>query len=133
MAIKLFLDYLGAYMEKRKHRRIPKLLPLQFKANQDQAAKSRETPGFLKDISMGGIYFKCKDVPSFALGHILDFNIDTINDTSLAEKTDHLIFKGRGRVVRIDRPLANSSYYGIAVEFLTPLDMSRFVRSPQPV
>jgi c-di-GMP-binding flagellar brake protein YcgR len=122
---------MGAPMEKRKHRRIPKLLPLQFKANQDQAEKSQETPGFLKDISLGGIYFKCKEPPSFALGHIIDFNIDTINDTSLAEKSDHFIFKGRGKVVRIDHPGSHSSYYGIAVEFLTPLDMSHFARAPQ--
>jgi hypothetical protein len=118
-------------MEKRKHRRIPKLLPLQFKANRDQAENSQETPGFLKDISLGGIYFKCKESPAFALGHLIDFNIDTIDDSVIAEKTEHFIFKGQGKVVRIDHPGPNSSYYGIAVEFLTPLDMSRFARTPQ--
>jgi hypothetical protein len=120
-------------MEKRKHRRIPKLLPLQFKANHDQADKSREVPGFLKDISLGGIYFKCKEPPAFPLGHLIDFNIDTVDASSLAQKTEHFIFKGRGKVVRIDHPSSNSSYFGIAVEFLTPLDMSRFARAPQSV
>lgn len=117
-------------MEKRKHHRIPKLLPLKFKADQPQPEESLECPGFLKDISLGGIYFKCKEPPSFTPGHIIDFNIDTANDTSLTEKTNHFIFRGRGKVVRIDEPGPNSYYYGIAVEFLTPLDMSRLARSP---
>ena len=116
-------------MEKRRHHRIPKLLPLKFKADQPQTRDSQETPGFLKDISLGGIYFKCKEPPSFAPGHLIDFNIDTANDTSLTEKTNHFIFKGRGKVIRIDPPGPNSSYYGVAVEFLIPLDMSKFARS----
>jgi c-di-GMP-binding flagellar brake protein YcgR len=126
--VNLFFEDMTEFMDKRKHHRIPKLLPLKYKANPDQSAESGEAPGFLKDISLGGIYFKCKEPPSFALGHIIDFNIDTINDTSLTEKADHFIFKGRGKVVRIEPPGSNSSYYGIAVEFLAPLDMSRFMR-----
>jgi hypothetical protein len=117
--------------EKRKHHRIPKLLPLKFKADQPQTEGPPESPGFLKDISLGGIYFKCKEPPCFAPDHIIDFNIDTANDTSLTEKTNHFIFKGLGRVVRIDPPGPHSTYYGVAVEFLTPLDMSRFARSPK--
>lgn len=58
--------------------------------------------------------------------------MDTANDTSLTEKSNHFIFKGRGKVIRIDPPGLNSSYYGVAVEFLTPMDMSRFARSPTP-
>jgi len=119
-------------MEKRKHHRIPKLLPLKFKPDHPQTAEDQDCPGFLKDISLGGIYFKCKEPPTFTQGHIIDFNIDTANDTSLTEKTNHFIFRGRGKVVRIDPPGSNSSYYGIAVEFLTPLDMSRLARSTQP-
>lgn len=116
-------------MEKRKHHRIPKLLPLKFKAGEAHPGESPECPGFLKDISLGGIYFKCKEPPTFTPGHIIDFNIDTINDTSLTEKASHFIFKGQGRVVRIDQPGPGSCHYGIAVEFLAPLDMSKLTRS----
>ncbi|MFA4904340.1 MAG: PilZ domain-containing protein [Desulfobaccales bacterium] len=120
-------------MEKRKHHRTPKLLPLKFKPGEPHPEEEcPECPGFLKDISLGGIYFKCKEPPTFAPGHIIDFNIDTANDTSLVEKTNHFYFQGRGKVIRIDPPGPNSSFYGVAVEFLTPLDMSRFVRSGQP-
>ena len=118
-------------MNKRKHHRISKLLPLKFKADLPQSEDPQETPGFLKNISLGGIYFKCKEPPTFAPGHIIDFNIDTANDTSLTEKCNHFIFKGQGKVIRIDPPGPTSFYYGVAVEFLTPLDMSRFLRSPQ--
>jgi hypothetical protein len=105
---------------------------LKFKPGQPEAETSQECPGFLKNISLGGIYFKCKAPPSFVPGHIIDFNIDTANDTSLTEKSDHFIFKGRGKVIRIDPPGPTSFYYGVAVEFLVPLDMSRFSRQPEP-
>jgi hypothetical protein len=118
-------------MDKRKHRRISKLLPLKFKTDLPKAEEAQETPGFLKNISSGGIYFKCKEPPTFGPGHIIDFNIDTSNDTNLTEKGNHFMFKGQGKVIRIDPPGPNSSYYGVAVELLTPLDMTRFVRSPQ--
>jgi len=120
-------------MEKRKHHRTPKLLPLKFKPGESHPEEEcPECPGFLKDISLGGIFFKCKEPPTFAPGHIIDFNIDTANDTSLIEKTNHFFFQGRGKVIRIDPPGPNSSFYGVAVEFLTPLDMSRLVRGGQP-
>jgi hypothetical protein len=120
-------------MEKRNpHHRIPKLLPLKFKADQPQAQDFQETPGFLKDISLGGTILNAKNRRPFAPGLLIDFNIDTANDTSLTEKTNHFAFKGRGKVIRIDPPGPNSSYCGVAVEFLTPLDMSRFARSPRP-
>jgi hypothetical protein len=115
-------------MDKRKHQRIHRLLPLKFKLDQSQPHDSEEAPGFLKNISLGGIYFKCKEQPTFTPGHIIDFNIDTSNDVSLTEKSEHFIFKGQGRVIRIDPPGDNSIYYGVAVEFLSPLDMAKFSR-----
>ncbi|MFZ5449815.1 MAG: PilZ domain-containing protein [Thermodesulfobacteriota bacterium] len=117
-------------MEKRKHRRTPKLLPLKFKHEELQAEEPKEYPAFLKNISLGGIYFKCKEAPSFSAGHLIEFNIDTSNDTSLTDKSDRFIFKGQGKVIRIDPPGPNSYYYGVAVQFLTPLDMTRFGRNP---
>jgi hypothetical protein len=115
-------------MDKRKYHRIHKLLPLKFKPDRPHPDDPEEAPGFLKNISLGGIYFKCKEQPTFTPGHVIDFNIDTANDASLTEKSEHFIFKGRGKVIRIDPPGDNSFYYGVAVEFLAPLDMSKFSR-----
>ncbi len=74
--------------------------------------------GLLKNISMGGLYFTCEELPSLEVGHIRDFNFGTSMppgedyDSSLAL---------RGKVVRIEQPGLGSAPFGIAVQFVHPL------------
>ena len=113
-------------MEQRRFRRIPKLQPMKFKAIVPESDDSKEIPAFLQDFSLGGIFFKSKEPPTFAVGHAIDFHIDTTSRRSPTEKPDYHYFKGQGKVVRIEPPGAQSSFFGIAVEFLTPMDMSKY-------
>lgn len=72
-------------------------------------------------MSSGGIYFRCKDEPTFEVGHIIEFTMDISTDTTLSEKPAYCYFKGRGKVIRIDPPQGYHTFFGVAVEFLTPL------------
>ncbi|MHB8068256.1 MAG: PilZ domain-containing protein [Desulfobaccales bacterium] len=112
-------------MDQRKHPRLPKCLPLEFKVGQSKAAKSSKTQGVVGNISLGGMYFQCTEPPKLASGQILEFTVAMSVDP-LATDHQHSVsyFKGAGSVVRVESPKKGSPFFGIAVQFSQPLTLS---------
>ena len=112
-------------MDQRKHPRLPKCLPLEFKVGQAKAAKSPKTQGVVGNISLGGMYFQCTEPPKLASGQILEFTVAMSVDP-LATDHHHEVsyFKGTGSVVRVEPPKTGSPFFGIAVEFSQPLTLA---------
>lgn len=96
-------------------------MPLGYKHADAPQEKSQEFLGVLRDMSLGGIYFKCQEPPTFSPGNIIEVNFSVPNYTNFTKKSKSFIFRGRGKVIRIEPPDSTAPYYGIAVEFLTPL------------
>lgn len=115
-------------MEKRQHPRLYKCLPMEYQVGQPDAAEVREGQGVVKDISLGGIYFKCKDPLPFATGQTLEFTINTTPVPRKPGPSERSTFKGKGQVVRIEPPEKNSPYFGVAVQFLQPIDLAKVVQ-----
>ncbi len=111
-------------MEKRKYKRVPKCIAMKYKATGPESKES-EPAAILSNMSSGGIYFRCKEEPAFEPGQIIDFTMDISTDTTLTEKPAFCYFKGRGKVIRIDPPQEYHTFFGVAVEFLTPLGTSK--------
>lgn len=112
-------------MEKRKHKRVPKCIAMKYEATGPDAAGPAEPPAILSNMSSGGIYFRCKEEPTFEPGQIIDFTMDISSDTTLMKKPAFCYFKGRGKVIRIDPPHGCHTFFGVAVEFLTPLGTAK--------
>jgi len=111
-------------MDKRKHPRLPKCLPLEFEAGQAKSAKSSKRQGVVGNISLGGMFFQCKEAPKLENGQILEFTV-AISSGPLA--TDHhevSYFKGEGSVVRVEPPKEGSPFFGVAVQFSQPLSLA---------
>lgn len=128
----MFRDYFSCssrrhsslFMEKRKYKRVPKCIAMKYKAPGPGPAES-EPAAVLSNMSEGGIYFRCKDEPTFKPGHIIEFTMDISTDTTLSEQPAYFYFKGSGKVIRIDPPQGYHTFYGVAVEFLAPLGTSQ--------
>lgn len=120
-------------MDQRKHPRLPKCLPLEFKAG--QAAKSSKTQGVVGNISLGGMYFQCSEPPKLASGQILEFTVAISSDNPLATDHHHEVsyFKGSGSVVRVESPKKGSPFYGIAVQFSQPLTLAGMMETQAEV
>lgn len=118
-------------MDKRKHRRIYKSLPMSYQTAAPVSEESQEDRGTLKDISLGGIYFKCKGPLMFTPGQVLDFTIASTPHTTSADKKPSPCFQGQGSVVRIDPPRKESPFFGVAVQFLEPLDLAQMLCKPK--
>jgi c-di-GMP-binding flagellar brake protein YcgR len=112
-------------MEKRKYKRVPKCLAMKYKTDIHKSEESPEPTAVLSNMSSGGIYFRCKDEPAFEVGQIIEFTMDISSDTTLPEKPACFFFKGCGKVIRIDPPHGYHTFFGVAVEFLTPLGTSQ--------
>ena len=111
-------------MEKRKYKRVPKCIAMKYKATGPESEESSDPPAILSNMSSGGIYFRCKDEPKFEPGEVIEFTMDISTDTTLPEKPAYFYFRGKGKVVRIDPPHGYHTFFGVAVEFLTPLGTS---------
>jgi c-di-GMP-binding flagellar brake protein YcgR len=116
-------------MDMRKHRRIYKGLPVTVTPAAADEADVEASRAMLKDISLGGISLRCKDRPHLAIGQVLDFSIKTTTAAALEGESEVLEFKGEGRVLRIQEPREDAPYYGVAVEFMEPLDLMKIRRS----
>jgi c-di-GMP-binding flagellar brake protein YcgR len=113
-------------MNKRRHRRIAKTMSLEYQVKEGEEAES-QGQGTLKDISFGGIYFKCNKIENFRLGQIITFDVISKNP-SYSSEPPCVTFRGQGKVIRIDPPEKGSSFYGVAVEFLEILDPEKMIQ-----
>ena len=108
--------------EMRQHERLYAHIPLNYQVSEPESAESWQGEGILKNISFGGVYFTCETPMPLEPGQIRNFIIVT------AEPRDQLSQASRltalGVVVRVERPGPNDASCGIAIKFLSPLQLS---------
>ncbi len=105
-------------MEKRKYPRLDMDLRMTYQIHSTDSGKFSSGLGVLKNICQGGMFFKCPPPLPIDGGDIRDFTVDTI---PIMRRVSRL--KALGKVVRIEPPEENSSDFGIAVQFLSDLNV----------
>ncbi len=104
-------------MERRRHQRFQTSIPIMVQA---QASDFKAFPWInqatVENVSYGGVYFTCNNIPpSLRKNQIRECII-----TSLLEKPNSApLFIGRIRVVRIEHLKSGSHDTGIAFEFIS--------------
>jgi hypothetical protein len=111
-------------MDHRKHPRLPKCLPLEFDVGPSKSAKSPKRQGVLGNISLGGMFFQCKEPPKMEQGQILEFTVAISSGPQTPDHHEVSYFKGEGSVVRVEAPKEGSPFFGIAVQFSQPLSLA---------
>jgi c-di-GMP-binding flagellar brake protein YcgR len=114
------------WFEKRRHHRLSAALQL-FYAHMNSDDKKPETyKGFTENISMGGLYFYCSEIPR------INLNVDDVLNISIRIPRHNYdlswtnTLQARGQVVRIEQSPEKPDSYGVALKFLEDL---RFVNS----
>jgi hypothetical protein len=104
-------------MEKRKYPRLDMDLPMAYIIHSPDSGKFSAGMGVLKNISQGGLFFKCPPPAPIDGGDIRDFTINI----PIMRHTHSL--EALGKVVRIEPPEEKSFDLGIAVQFLSDLNI----------
>jgi hypothetical protein len=114
--------------EKRRHHRLTAALQLFYErmGSETDDKKTQIHKGFTENISMGGIYFICGEVPvkNLNVDDVLSINIKIPRHNYDLSWTNTL--QARGKVLRIEKFPGRPDSYGIALKFLEDL---RFVNS----
>lgn len=116
-------------MNKRKHPRLPKSLPMEYKAGPKKSAKSPKGQGVVGNISLGGMFFKCAGPLKLESGQILEFTVAMACNPAASGPHETSFFKGQGTVVRIEPPEEGSPFFGIAVQFSQPLSLAQVMET----
>jgi hypothetical protein len=123
-------------MDHRKHPRLPKCLPLEFEVGRAKAAKPPKRQGVVGNISLGGMFFQCKEPPHMEQGETLEFTVAISSGHLAPDHHEVSYFKGAGSIVRVEPPKKGSPFFGIAVQFSQPLSltgvMETQVQVPKP-
>jgi hypothetical protein len=106
-------------MERRKFPRMVTNLPMEFYVHLLDSNQYLAGKGFLANISQGGMYFKCPQPFPLEDGSIVDFTFDLSSSPGLNDSR----LKVSARVVRIEPPEKNSLFFGIAIQFLSRLNV----------
>jgi hypothetical protein len=77
--------------------------------------------GVLKNISVGGAYFTCEDNVQLEMGHSGTFTISNISASSAFPVNADIVFKGL--VKRVEPSPEKSAGFGVAVQFLLPIEV----------
>ena len=120
-------------MNNRKHPRLPKCLPCEFDCGQSQPGKSPKKKGVVGNISLGGMFFQCKEPPKLEQGQILEFTVAISSETRVTDHHEVSYFKGAGSVVRVETPKEGSPFFGIAVQFSQPLSLAGIMETHDQV
>ena len=106
-------------MEKRRFPRLAKCLPLEYSYRLPRSEEICSGKGFSQDLSLGGIYFKW-EASRLDCGLRIDLTITEIIHQP---------------IVRLEPPQDQALSYGVAVQFLRPMDLfggaSLFGKRPQ--
>ena len=108
-------------LEMRRHPRLYTALAMKCQVSLLEKEKSWDGAGTLKNISFGGVYFTCDDPLPLELGQIRNFSLNTAATDDQLGRPSRL--SARGLVVRVERPGAGQAALGLAVKFLTPLEL----------
>ena len=107
-------------MERRRFPRLAQSLPLEYSYRLPGSEEICSGKGFSQNTSLGGIYFKCED-SQLDCGWRIDLTIIEIIQLAIGYETRK--FKLAGRVVRLEPPQDQAPGYGVAVQFLRPMDL----------
>ena len=107
-------------MERRRFPRLAQSLPLEYSCRLPGSEEICSGKGFSQNTSLGGIYFKCEE-SQLDCGWRIDLTIIEIIQLAIGYET--LKFKLAGRVVRLEPPQDQAPGYGVAVQFLRPMDL----------
>ncbi|MCX5892667.1 MAG: PilZ domain-containing protein [Deltaproteobacteria bacterium] len=111
-----------SYEELRRHPRLYAPIPLKYQVSHVESGESWSGEGTLQNISLGGVYFTCKTPLPIEPSQIHNFSIATAASPDKLDKATRL--SARGLVVRVERPTPGEAACGIAVKFLTPLQLA---------
>lgn len=111
-----------SYLELRLHPRLYAAMAMKCQVSLLESPKSWNWEGILKNISFGGVYFICDSSLPLEPGQIHNFSINTATPGDKLRQASRL--SARGLVVRVERPAPDHAALGIAVKFLTPLQLS---------
>jgi c-di-GMP-binding flagellar brake protein YcgR len=120
-------------MNKRKHPRLPKSLPMEYQVGPKKSAKSPQGQGVVGNISLGGMFFKCAGPLKLESGQTLEFTVAMACNPAAPGPHETSFFKGQGTVVRIEPPEEGSPFFGIAVQFSQPLSLAQVMETPVQV
>jgi hypothetical protein len=103
-------------IERRTHTRVYISLPMEYLVQFGDAGNSWASKATLKNISPGGLYFECENMPQLKRGSIGEFTFNTIPPRYSFIKSP---IKAQAEVKRIEPRVAGSANIGVAVEFLS--------------
>jgi len=115
-------------MNKRKHPRFPKCVPLEYEM-QGKSAKYPKGQGVLSNISLGGMFFKCASPLKLESGQMLEFTVAIASGPASPGYRETSYFKGQGSIVRIEPPEEGSPFFGIAIQFSQPLSLAEVMET----
>ena len=104
-------------MERRLFPRIYKSIQLEYEAQLQGSDDFFSNRAVVKDLSWGGVYFISETAPMLQPDDIADFIFKCLPDQA-NPPNPHKI-KTKRKVNRIEQPSEESSYFGIALEFLS--------------
>ena len=105
----------------RRHPRLYAALAMKCQVSLLESERSWDGAGTLKNISFGGVYFTCDDPLPLEVGQIRNFSLNPATPGDKLRQLSRL--SARGLVVRVERPAPDQAALGIAVKFLTPLQL----------
>ncbi len=114
------------WFEKRRHHRLTASLQLYYERVGVEGNTPSVQSGFTENISMGGLYFICREpqVKSLGVDDVLTISIKIPRHNYDLSWTNTL--QAKGKVVRIEPLPDRPESYGVALKFLEDL---RFVNS----
>lgn len=114
-------------MEKRQYPRFETDSPMEYHLPIKGWGTVWPLKGALKDISLKGFYFTCKNRLWMDVGDILHFNVDVSPIRAGSQDLSYLSVQGV--VVRIEYLGPGSDPCGVGVQLLEPLDFSSEIRT----
>jgi PilZ domain len=103
-------------VERRSHIRFYFSLPMDFQVQVADSDEAWESKAVLKNISQGGLYFECQDIPQLKRGIVGEFTFTT---TPPKYSFINSPIKAQAVVKRIEPRVAGSANFGVAVQFLS--------------
>ena len=99
-------------------------LPIKYQVGLLESAETCDGEGILKNISSGGAYFTCEAHLHLEPGDVRNFSF-TSTYPSHVNRRQNSRFQAVGVVLRVEKPADDQAACGIAVKFITQLQISQ--------
>jgi c-di-GMP-binding flagellar brake protein YcgR len=109
---------MASFLERRRFNRIFVSLPVEYQARLSDTNTPCQGQGYLRDISLSGIYFHIETDLSFQQGQILSLSISVSAPMQYLESHDISHLRAIGEVIRFDPPEPDRPLGGVALNFL---------------